>query len=577
MKKPLALLLCLAMVLALAPVALAEGYTAGVYTATVKGNNGDLTVETEFSDTEILSVKVVSHSETAGLSDAPIAQIPAAIVEKQSLAVDACSGATMTSNAIVKAVQECVAQAGGNVEDLLSPVGKIEQLDAVTTDVVVVGAGLAGLSASLSAAQNGAKVILVEKQAVTGGSGLLTGAGIYAAETDKVPAEVETKEQMYEHILEMINDGGSTDNVELDRIHHLAYQSSETIAWLEGLGMEFQVGSIGIYQAKNHYHWLADGSQGAGQVKIMDKACRDAGVEILLETRCIALNRENGAMTGITVEQGNKRFDINAKSVVIACGGYAMNKDMMIRLMPESSYSVSISNPGATGEVLDMAHKLGAAWYDHQFHLTCGLLTDSSTGVNAAPGIIVNTTGKRMMNEAKMWQLNSEAIRYATEGPIYGIYDSEYDAKNNGALAKAAEANNPYIEKGDTLEELAKRCGIEPEAFVATVNSYNSVKGTDQPDPEFGVPNDRMIFATEAPFYAAILLPLNAGTMGGIKSQITGEVLDYNGDVMTGLYACGEASNGGIYDRGYISGTSVLNAYTAGRDAGASAAAFAAK
>ena len=131
MKKLLSLLLCLTMILAAVPMALAEGYTPGVYTATVKGNNGDLTVETEFSAAEILSVKVVSHSETAGLSDVPIAQIPAAIVEKQSLAVDTCSGATVTSKAILKAVAECVEQAGGNAEDLQSPAGKMEQLEAV--------------------------------------------------------------------------------------------------------------------------------------------------------------------------------------------------------------------------------------------------------------------------------------------------------------------------------------------------------------------------------------------------------------------------------------------------------------
>ena len=139
MKKSLSLLVCLAMLLTLVPMAMADGYTAGTYTATVKGNNGDLTVETEFSETEILSVKVVSHSETAGLSDAPIAQIPAAIVEKQSLAVDTCSGATMTSKAILKAVGECVEQAGGKAEDLMSPAGRIEQPPGKVFAVMVLG------------------------------------------------------------------------------------------------------------------------------------------------------------------------------------------------------------------------------------------------------------------------------------------------------------------------------------------------------------------------------------------------------------------------------------------------------
>ena len=141
---------------------------------------------------------------------------------------------------------------------------------------------------------------------------------------------------------------------------------------------------------------------------------------------------------------------------------------------------------------------------------------------------------------------------------------------------QAIAEGSPYVVKADTLEDLAAKMGIKDvDAFLKTIETYNSVKGTDDPDPAFGVPNNQLSFVEEGPFYGVLMVSLNAGTMGGIQTQMTGEVLDVYGEVMPGLYACGEASNGAIYDRGYISGTSVLNCYVAGRDAGNSAAAFA--
>lgn len=573
MKKTLAMLLALCMLTCCyAASASAQSYTAGTYTGVGQGNNGEIKVEAVFSDTQIESVTVVEHGETAGICDPALERIPAEIVEAQSTDVETVSGATMTSKGIIAAVEDAIAQAAGESQEEAVPTH-----DDMEADIVVVGAGFAGLSASLSAAESGAKVILVEKQAVVGGSGLLTGAGIYAAETDVVPASVETLDEMYDHILEMINDGGSSENVDTERIRHLVDESPKLIEWLESLGMEFSATDVGILNAKPHYHGLADGSMGAGQVKIMSDACEAAGVQILLETKCVALNQQDGAMTGITVEQDGASFQINAKAVVIACGGYGQNQEMMMRLMPQSLFSVTCTNAGATGEVLDMAHQLGAAWYPRQFMLTCGLTSDFASGLGgvAAPGCIVDQNGKRLVNEHVMWQLNSEVIADAANAPFYAIYDSASMASAVPVFEAAVEAGSPYIEKADTLEELAKKCGIQDtDTFVNTVNTYSSVKGTDEPDPEFGTPNDRIIFVTDPPFYAVLMFPLNAGTMGGIQTQTTGEVLDYNGDVITGLYACGEASNGAIYDRGYISGTSILNAYVAGRDAGHSAAAF---
>ena len=185
MKKILSVILCLALALGLAAPAVAEGYTAGTYTASADGNNGPVTVEVDFDDSAITAVRVTEHAETAGICETPIERIPAAIVENQSLAVDAVAGATNTSNAILAAVEDCVKQAGGDPEALKGAVesAPTEELEDMSADVVVVGGGIAGLTAALTAAQAGADVILVEKQAVVGGSGLLTAAGFYGAET----------------------------------------------------------------------------------------------------------------------------------------------------------------------------------------------------------------------------------------------------------------------------------------------------------------------------------------------------------------------------------------------------------
>lgn len=583
MKRVLACLLSICLLLTCIGTACADGYTAGTYTGVGKGNNGGIKVEVTFSADKIESVKVVEHGETAGICDKPIEQIPAAIVEKQSVEVDTVSGATNTSNGIIAAVVDAARQAG---VDLTA----VEQntLEDVSCDVVVVGAGLAGLAAAKSAAENGASVVLVEKQAIVGGSGNLTSAGFYVSETAYVPAEVETHEEMYQHIVDMINEGGTTDNVELDRIRHLVDEGPALTEWLEGMGYEFTVTDFSIKDAKPHYQLLADGSMGAGQVKLITAACEKEGVSILTETECIALNQENGAMTGITVKTAEGTFNINAKSVVLTCGGYGRNQEMIMRLQPQSLFSETCTNVGATGEVLQMAADLGAAWYNDQFMLTCGFTTDpsvASLGMALYPPYasmpVIDQTGHRFMNEFLLWTLNSEMVRNVENAPFFAIFDSEF-LKGTAAefkydaLEEAIAAGSKWVFKADTLEELAARCGIKDvEAFKATIASYNSVKGTDDAEPEYGVPNNQLSFVEDGPFYAVLVVSLNAGTMGGIKTQITGEVLNYKGETMTGLYAAGEASNGGLYDRGYISGTSVLNCYIAGRDAGASAAAFA--
>lgn len=156
------------------PPAPQEGaYVAGTYEASADGRNGPVKVSVTFTADAIEEVKIVEHAESNGISDPAISGIPESIVTYQSLGVDVVSGATITSEAILAAVAACVEQAGGDVEALKAvPAGEgeAETLQNATVDVLVVGGGGAGLSAALSAAQNGASVILVEKLPALGGN-----------------------------------------------------------------------------------------------------------------------------------------------------------------------------------------------------------------------------------------------------------------------------------------------------------------------------------------------------------------------------------------------------------------------
>lgn len=200
MKKLISMLLCLCLVLSLTAFAAAEGYTAGTYEGKGAGRNGDIVISVTFSSSAIESIEVVSHTETPGIGDAPIARIPAEIVKYQSLAVDAITGAALTSNAIVDAVADAVVKAGGDAEALkavaIEQAVSTEQVDK-TADVIILGGGGAGMAAAVAAAEKGASVIVVEKTAALGGNtvrsgGYMNAATITAQNANMTEGQMET-------------------------------------------------------------------------------------------------------------------------------------------------------------------------------------------------------------------------------------------------------------------------------------------------------------------------------------------------------------------------------------------------
>ena len=623
MKKLTAALLVFLMMVMTGAMALA--YTEGTYTATAQGNNGPVTVSVTFSADAITDVTVVEHSETAGLSDRPIAEIPAAIVENQSLAVDTVSGATNSSNAILTAVADCVAQAGGDVEALKAVAvekAPVEDVEA-TYDVVVLGGGGAGLTASITAAQNGAKVILVEKAGSLGGNTLIAGQGFNACDPERQantemseallgqlksyldldPADFGAFAEVLETVKGQINDyiaSGSTtlfDSPELHMLHTymggkrtgldgtviepdlelartFATNALDALEWAESIGAQWNDTTSTILGAMwPRSHGLANGNV----ITILTDAAKANGVEIVTDTRANELIVENGKVVGVkatTSEGANVTLHANS-GVVLATGGFSANAPMVVEYnnyWPGLSDTMPSTNaPTITGDGIVMAKAVGADLVGMGFaqlmpssHPVDGSLFSGIWG-SAETQVFVNKEGKRYVNEYAERDVLSKAALAQTDGIFYIICDNKI-AKNDDVAGMEAKGN---VVVADTLEELAEKLGIPADTFVETIERYNSFVDA-QKDDDFGKP----LFGEkidEAPFVATPRSPSLHHTMGGVKIDTNTHVISTEGNVIDGLYAAGEVT-GGLHAGNRLGGNAMTDFLVFGRIAGENAA-----
>ena len=623
MKKLTAALLVFLMMVMTGAMALA--YTEGTYTATAQGNNGLVTVSVTFSADAITDVTVVEHSETAGLSDRPIAEIPAAIVENQSLAVDTVSGATNSSNAILTAVADCVAQAGGDVEALKAVAvekAPVEDVEA-TYDVVVLGGGGAGLTASITAAQNGAKVILVEKAGSLGGNTLIAGQGFNACDPERQantemseallgqlksyldldPADFGAFAEVLETVEGQFNDyiacGSTTlfDSPELHMLHTymggkrtgldgtviepdlelartFATNALDALEWAESIGAQWNDTTSTILGAMwPRSHGLANGNV----ITILTDAAKANGVEIVTDTRANELIVENGKVVGVkatTSEGANVTLHANS-GVVLATGGFSANAPMVVEYnnyWPGLSDTMPSTNaPTITGDGIVMAKAVGADLVGMGFaqlmpssHPVDGSLFSGIWG-SAETQVFVNKEGKRYVNEYAERDVLSKAALEQTDGIFYIICDNKI-AKNADVAGMEAKGN---VVVADTLEELAEKLGIPADTFVETIERYNSFVDA-QKDDDFGKP----LFGEkidEAPFVATPRSPSLHHTMGGVKIDTNTHVISTEGNVIDGLYAAGEVT-GGLHAGNRLGGNAMTDFLVFGRIAGENAA-----
>ena len=623
-KTLVALVMCIAMLFTAIP-ALAASYTAGTYTAEATGNNGPVKVSVTVSADAILEVVVTEHIETPGLSDKPISDIPAAIVEHQSLAIDAIAGATRTSVAILTAVEAALTEAGADiaalkaVEIVKGPVADVE----ATYDVVVIGGGGAGLTAAITAAQNGSKVVLIEKTAALGGNTLIAGQGFNAADPGRQskmemdpalrvelesylnldPAEFGDFADVLETVKGQIKEylaSGETylfDSVELHMLHHymggkrtgidgttitpdraltevFAKSALSGLEWVETLGGGWSDTTSTILGAMwPRSHGLSTGNV----IPTLEKAARDAGVEIMMGTAGKELIIVDGKVAGVIAEttEGGK-VTLNANSgVVLATGGFSANAKMVAEYnnyWPGMSDTMASTNaPSLSGDGIIMAQAAGAdltgmgyAQLMPSSHPVDGSLFSGVWG-SAETQVFVNKEGKRYVNEYAERDVLSKAALEQTDGIFYLICDK--DIVGTRDLSAMEAAGNVVL--ANSLEELAGKLGIPADTFIAEMERYNTFIES-KVDADFGKP----LFGQkidEAPFCATPRSPALHHTMGGVKIDIDAHVLNTAGEAIPGLYAAGEVC-GGIHAGNRLGGNAMTDFLVFGRIAGENAA-----
>lgn len=541
------------------------------YTASSDGMGGPVEVTVTFEGGKIASVTIGANNETPGVSDKALTDIPAQIVQYQSVALDAVSGATLSSNAIINAVKACIELAGLNVDDFSAPVAAVTS-DAqveMTADVVVIGAGGAGLAAAITAQEKGAQVIVLEKMSSAGGNTILSG-GLYNCVDPTRQQRSGVEDSVEKHIQQTLEGGDNVANPELVQI--LCENATDGLLWLESMGMMFDedvTTATGALWPRSHQAVLPNGT---GFIQTYLKALEGTEVQILYQVRADQILMEDGRAVGVhAVGDDGTDYTFTAnKGVILASGGYGSNVEMRQQYntqWPTLDESVTSSNSiGATGDGIIMAQAIGAnlVGMDYiQLHPLGNPETGNFAGAlrgDVESYIQVNLEGERYVAEDARRDVLCSAALEQTDGLMWQVTDS--NSASNSTPENAVSLG--YAVKGDTLEELAQAMGVDPAAFVATIEQYNTAVDTGV--DELG----RTILTKKievAPFYAALRSVTVHHTMGGVEINAQAQVIDTNGQVIPCLYAAGEVT-GGIHGSNRLGGNALADTVVFGRIAG---------
>ena len=546
------------------------GAFAEVYEGTGLGYDKDgIILDVEIKDSKITDVKVKRAKESEFAIPA-IQEIAKKVIATQSLDVDGISGATITSEGTKEALEEAVKKSGVTLKAVTAQNTKAVELPK-ETDVVVIGAGGAGLTSAIAAHEKGVKVILIEKTELLGGNTNYATGGINAAGTriQKAAGIEDSPELFYE---DTMKGGKNKNNKELVKV--LTKNSAGIVDWLVERGVDISEVTYSGGQSVKRIHRPTGGvAVGPVVVSGLSKTAENEKIDIRKGTKAIALVKAKNRIVGVKVREiDGKEYTIKAKAVIVATGGFGANAKMVEKYNPKLKGFGSTNNPAIVGDGIIMVEKVGGVLVDMKeiqthptvVHKKTNMITESVRGEGA---ILVNRDGKRFIDELETRDVVSKAILEQKGASAFLIFNQ--DIREN---LKAADG---YVKKGfaveGTLEEIATKIGVDAKTLKATLDKYNEAVRT-QKDLEF----NKTKFARELlgdKFYAIEVSPAVHHTMGGVRINTNAEVLGKNGRPIKGLYAAGEVT-GGIHGANRIGGNAVTDITVFGKIAGENAATY---
>lgn len=617
MKKLLTVLLSMLMVLSL--VACGSKFTAGTFEGTAKGFSSDVQVKLTINEEKVITAIETISEESPDIGEKAIDVLTDKIIAANSIAVDTVAAATVSSTAFLDACKSALDAAGLKNEDLKKVDANTEvKEETLDTDVVVIGAGGAGMTAAITAAQAGKNVIIIEKAEITGGNSSRATGGMNAAVTplqdknefeqaagvEKVLEKAKefpeladlaatvTKQwadyqanpegyfDTYElYALDTIVGGHNVNNYEL--VKTLTTNTAAGIEWLASLDTPIELTSVGSFGGASvkriHRPVDAEGktiSVGSYMIPLLQKNCEDLGVKIITGTAATEILMNEGAASGVKAANATTNYTINAKSVVVATGGFAANIDLVVNYKPEYDGFITTNAPTIMGDGIKMAEAIGANLVDMeqiQIHPTVHQETGKmiTEGLRGDGAILVNQEGVRFCDELGTRDVVSGHELKQTGSYAYLIVDQKMVDKS-GVIAKYIK--NGLTIGGGELADLATAMGVDAETLTKTIETWNAAVAAGS-DTEFG----RTSFAESldtAPYYAIKIAPGVHHTMGGIEINTNTEVLGTNGNVIPGLFAAGEVT-GGVHGGNRLGGNAVADFVVFGRIAGSAASEYA--
>lgn len=557
MKKWISLLLTVCMAMSLSATAGAQAYTAAE-----RGFGGDVSVTLSIDDNVLTDVQIEGTYETKGIGSLAVDQLGKKMVEANSVEVDTIGGATVTSTAILKAAANALAASGAQLT-----AKEISDAEAVyedcSTQVVVVGAGITGMTAAMELYDAGIEVILLEKGGIIGGAATTSAGAIWAIGAPETAAIYDfTADEIYEYFS---HHAGPVHSEEV--FYALANESLNSKAYMEKCGVTFPTTFACNPTADARFNGYFSSNRGAGMMDTMNKAFYTRDIDLRLYHGMDSLVYENGVVTGVNVSFEGGEYTIKADKVILATGGFGQNAQMCQEYIPGiekivTNYTIA----GATGDGHRAAVEVGAKLVGEG---AMGFVNQTSDMgmVQFGMPITVNTKGEQICAANEHYTRLYEIILEQDDAIVYCLYPADVgkytELGNQEVMERYVQDGSMF--KAETIAELAEKCGVNAEALEKTIAEHNRQCAAGESDA-FGTPAASMIPMETAPFYAYARQSAMIGTITAVTVDKKMHVVNAEGKPVENLYAAGEMIFGNWFNNNYpMSGTGLSSCVSGAR------------